>query len=141
MKMKEFSEIRHQLGKTQAQMSQLLCISLQAIKSFEQGWRKIPINIERQTLFLLASKKAQSKRQKSCWALKKCSLKTRRNCPAWEFKIGHLCWFINGTICRGEKQEGWQEKIKMCRQCGVFMSIFDPDHGYDADAKNLVSSS
>ncbi len=141
MKMKEFAGIRHELGKTQAQMSQLLCVSLQAIKSFEQGWRKIPVHIERQTLFLHASKKAQGKRQRTCWGLKKCSLAMRRDCPAWEFKIGHLCWFINGTICQGEKRQSWQEEIKVCRQCEVFISIFDSDHGYDANAENLVSPS
>ena len=58
MEKKQFSEIRRHLGKTQLQMAQLLGISLKAIQSFEQGWRNIPVHIERQVLFLLASKKS-----------------------------------------------------------------------------------
>jgi hypothetical protein len=40
--------------------------------------------------------------------------------------VGHLCWFINGTICQGEVQETWEKKMKMCRQCEVFRSILPP---------------
>jgi DNA-binding XRE family transcriptional regulator len=49
----EFSQIRHRLGKTQAQIAQLLGVSPKAIQSFEQGWRNIPTHVERQLLFLL----------------------------------------------------------------------------------------
>jgi hypothetical protein len=34
-----------------------------------------------------------------------------------------LCWFINGTICQGEEQKSWRNKMKMCRQCEVFQSM------------------
>lgn len=122
MEKKEFSEIRRQLGKTQSQMAQLLGTSPKAIQSFEQGWRNIPVHVERQTLFLLANMNAQ-KSKRSCWSIRKCPLDNRRNCPAWEFQIGHLCWFINGTICRGEVQESWRQKMKMCRQCEVFRAM------------------
>jgi len=116
----EFSKIRRKLGKTQSQMAQLLGTSLKAIQSFEQGWRKVPVHIERQVLFLLANSDALDKKKGLCWAVQNCSPETRRNCPAWEFKLGDLCWFINGTICHGEVQESWQKKIKMCRECKVF---------------------
>ena len=119
---KEFSEIRRHLGKTQSQLAQLLGTSLKAIQSFEQGWRKIPVHIERQVLFLLTMKKSLPKKIKPCWVIKKCPMETRRNCPAWELRAGHLCWFINGTICYGEVQESWQRKIKICRQCNVFQT-------------------
>jgi hypothetical protein len=122
MEKKEFSEIRRYLGKTQKQMAQLLGTSLKAIQSFEQGWRKIPVHTERQVLFLLWAKKSPRKVTRPCWVMQKCPTSTRRNCPAWEFQIGHLCWFINGTICHGEVQESWQSKIKICRHCEVFQS-------------------
>lgn len=35
----EFSKIRGALGKTQKKLAQLLCVSVKAIQSFEQGWR------------------------------------------------------------------------------------------------------
>jgi DNA-binding XRE family transcriptional regulator len=64
MDKREFSDIRRCLEKTQKQMAQLLGTSTKAIESFEQGWRNIPVHIERQMLFLLAS--MTSKNQKKC---------------------------------------------------------------------------
>ena len=60
MDKEEFSEIRRQLGKTQKQMAQLLATSQKAIESFEQGWRNIPVHIERQVFFLLVSLNSQN---------------------------------------------------------------------------------
>ena len=122
MENKEFSTIRRYLGKTQGQMAQLLGVSSKAIQSFEQGWRNIPVHAERQALFLLALKKLQ-KRDRPCWVIRKCPKETRQNCHAWELQVGHLCWFINGTICHGQVQENWQKKMKICRQCKVFRSV------------------
>ncbi len=56
MKRKQFAEIRRHLGKTQNQMAQILGVSAKAIQSFEQGWRNIPVHIERQILLILALK-------------------------------------------------------------------------------------
>ena len=122
---KEFSAIRKNLGKTQNEMAHLLGVSLKAVQSFEQGWRNIPAHSERQMLFLLAKKRYLSERNKPCWVIQKCSMETRRHCPAWEFRVGELCWFINGTICQEEVQESWPEKMKMCRRCKVFKPILD----------------
>ena len=131
MDKKEFSQIRQHLGKTQKQMAQLLGTSPKAIQSFEQGWRSVPVHIERQVLFLMALKYSQKKMARPCWVIRRCSEETRQNCPAWEFQAGHLCWFINGTICRGKVQESWQEKMKLCRQCRVFVSLRLPTRGGD----------
>jgi DNA-binding XRE family transcriptional regulator len=119
MENNEFSTIRHHLGKTQNQIAQLMGTSLKAIQSFEQGWRNIPVYAERQALFLLASKKLK-KKDKPCWVIRKCPREIRQNCPAWEFQVGHLCWFINGTICQGMVQKGRRQKMKICRECQVF---------------------
>jgi hypothetical protein len=122
MNKKEFSHARTGLGKTQAQMAELLGASIKAIQSYEQGWRPIPAHAERQILFLL-SLKQNPKGQKPCWAVRKCSSEKRMNCPAWEFKTGRLCWFINGTMCEGKAQRDWQAKMKTCRSCGVMISL------------------
>lgn len=122
MNKEEFSRVRNNLGKTQAQMAELLRTSPKAIQSYEQGWRAIPAHAERQLLFLLAMK-AGSKGQKDCWTAKKCSSERRRLCPAWEFKAGKFCWFINGTLCEGKAQQDWDEKMKICRSCSVMASL------------------
>ena len=123
MKRHEFSSIRSQLGKTQYQMAQLLGTSLKAVQSFEQGWRNIPVHIERQVLYLLVLKKLRRKKGKPCWVVQRCPMETRRRCPAWEFKVGHFCWLINGTICHGEVQDSWRIKMKICRQCKILRTI------------------
>jgi DNA-binding XRE family transcriptional regulator len=123
MKKKQFADIRHYLGKTQNQMAQLLGTSLKAVQSFEQGWRNIPVYTERQILLLLAMKDSPSGKVRPCWVIRKCDASVRRDCPAWEFKAGSLCWFINGTICQGQMQDSWQKKMKLCRKCEVFQQV------------------
>ena len=124
MDKKEFSMIRSRLGKTQSQMASLLGTSLKAVQSFEQGWRNVSVPIERQMLFLLMQKASKNHR-KPCWQIEKCPMETREHCPAWEFQSGDLCWFINGTICHGESQEKWSDKMKLCRECQVLKSTLE----------------
>ena len=121
---KEFLSLRKRLNKTQNQMSQLLGTSLKAIHSYEQGWRKIPVHAERQLLFPASRLKGSERGQKSCWTIKKCPPERKKQCPAWEFHSGTLCWFINGTICDGGVQKDWHEKMKICRSCEVLGSVF-----------------
>jgi DNA-binding XRE family transcriptional regulator len=127
MRRKQFAEIRRHLGKTQSQMAQILGVSPKAIQSFEQGWRNIPVHIERQILLVLALKnhasRPASQKDKPCWLMRDCPVESRQDCPAWQFDAGHLCWFINGTICHGSPQGSWKEKMKICRDCEVYRSI------------------
>lgn len=120
MNKKEFSTIRRNFGKSQLQISQLLGVSLKAVQSFEQGWRNIPVHVERQLLHLLALRQNTNRKGDPCWVLQKCSKEIRENCPAWEFKAGLFCWCICGTICHGKVQNSWQKKMKICRRCEVF---------------------
>jgi hypothetical protein len=124
---KEFLQFRHYLGKTQTQIAQLLGVSSQAVHSFEQGWRKIPTYIQRQLLLFLYLKRTSNKNSKPCWEINDCLIEWRRNCVAWEYKAGNLCWFINGTFCQGKYQDDWEMKIELCVQCKVFVSII-PTH-------------
>ena len=124
MDRKEFCHIRQKLNKTQKQMGQLLGTSVKAVHSYEQGWRKIPVHIERQMLFLLAHSDPPGGTKGRCWNIRKCPVEKKCHCPAWEFQLGHLCWFINGTICEGEAQESWEKKMNRCQKCRVFQSMF-----------------
>jgi DNA-binding XRE family transcriptional regulator len=110
MKGKDFSSIREKMKRTQKEMSEILGVSLKAIQSYEQGWRRIPAYVERQALLLLAMKTGTRERISPCWEIRGCPWKIREACPAWEFESGHICWFINGTICQGEPQGSWSQK-------------------------------
>ncbi|MGQ9859267.1 MAG: helix-turn-helix domain-containing protein [Thermodesulfobacteriota bacterium] len=122
------AEIRHYLGKTQAEMAHLLGTSLKAVQSFEQGWRRIPPHAERQALFFLSRK--TSKGNTPCWDIMGCPEQRKSKCPAREFKSGDMCWFINGTMCQGQANRTWQEKMQRCRSCKVFGSIFPEGFKY-----------
>jgi len=123
---KDFVFFRKNLNKTQLQLAQLLGVSTKAIHSYEQGWRSIPPHIERQLLFLASRRRGNKKPDKPCWAIKKCPQALKKQCPAWEFQAGKLCWFINGTICGGVVHKKWQDKIEVCRKCKVFIEVLNP---------------
>ncbi|MGD8701050.1 MAG: helix-turn-helix transcriptional regulator [Desulfosarcina sp.] len=120
MRAKTFSKYRKKLKKTQKEMSQLLGTSIKAIHSYEQGWRSIPVHVERQLYFLLTRKMLGSDGVQPCWKLRSCPEEQRERCPAWEFSSGDLCWFISGTICDGTVHGSWKEKMELCRSCHVF---------------------
>jgi hypothetical protein len=122
---KELAGIRKLLGKSQRDLARLLGLSIKAIHSYEQGWRGIPDGVERQMLFLLSQYEDLGQRGRPCWIVKGCAPERRRQCPAWEFHCGHLCWFICGTICQGLAQKTWKEKITICRECEVFSPLLD----------------
>jgi len=78
MNNEEFTRIRHHLGKSQSQIAQLLCVSPKAVQSFEQGWRRIPVYIERQLLVLLSMKRSTQENLKPCWEIKHCANSCRQ---------------------------------------------------------------
>ena len=123
MDSKEFIHIRQKMNKTQKQMAHLLGTSVKAVTSYEQGWRTVPVYVERHIFFLVSRMREGKKGQRSCWVIKKCPPELKKQCPAWEFRAGKLCWFINGTICEGSVQENWKEKMKICRSCEVMISM------------------
>jgi len=120
MKNEEFVKFRKQLGLTQKQLAQLLIVSLKAVRSYEQGWRTIPDNVERQLLLLVSTSHSTGESSRVCWAVKKCPPERKNQCSAWKLKAGHLCWFINGTICEGVPQDTWEQKMKICKKCEMF---------------------
>ena len=122
MTSEEFSLYRKKLDKTQKSLSRLLGVSLKAVQSYEQGWRSVPLHIERKLLFLVVNQRREdASKRKECWMLKKCNCK--KECPAWEFQAGHLCWFLNGTLCECTSGKEGKDKMEICRECEVLTSL------------------
>ncbi|WP_417911362.1 helix-turn-helix domain-containing protein [Candidatus Electronema sp. PJ] len=122
MTSEEFTLYRKKLDKTQKSLSKLLGVSLKAVQSYEQGWRAVPLHIERKLLFLVVNQRRdESSKRKECWTLKKCNCK--KECPAWEFQAGHLCWFLNGTLCECTSGQEGKDKMEICRSCEVLTSL------------------
>ena len=129
MDSQKFKFMRSRLGKTQKELAQLLGISIKAVHSYEQGWRKIPHHVERQLLFLLSRISRPDLNGKKCWDINQCPESRLEQCPAWEFKAGDICWFINGTKCSGKAHNSWQNKMEECRNCTVFSTFFKNEQG------------
>ncbi len=128
MESSEFKDFRARLSKTQKELAQLLGVSIKAIHSYEQGWRRIPHHVERQLLFLLSRIILNyDTPSDKCWDILNCQDKRRKKCPAWEFKSGDLCWFINGTKCSGEAHDSWEDKMQECKTCKVFKRFFETE--------------
>lgn len=124
MNVNEFTQARNYLGRTQVQLSELLGVSPKSVQSYEQGWRNIPISVERQLMFLLyLSHSSSANGKRDCWAINQCPSAWKEKCVAWEYGAGKLCWFVNGAFCHGETQKDWEAKIKTCRQCEVLRSV------------------
>ena len=117
-----FSTLRAKLGKTQKALAELLGVSLKAVQSYEQGWRAIPMHVERQLYFPADNRRsaAPAKRHYS-WMVQNCDKK--KASPAWEFQAGHLCWFLSGTRCECTADKNWKEKMDICRNCEVLTSL------------------
>lgn len=118
-----FKTYRSRLHKTQEQTAQLLGLSVKAVRSYEQGWRSIPVYVERQMMFLVSRKEAAQSSRRPCWEIMNCPRKRRKACPACELQTGDLCWFINGTICGAVVHKNWKEKIEVCKKCRAFPAI------------------
>ena len=57
----------------------------------------------------------------NCWEYQKCG--TEKECPAYPI-YGRLCFSVKGTLCRGEVQGDYQDKIKRCRsECEFYQDI------------------
>ena len=113
MRKGEFSDIRSFLGKTQKELAQLLGTSLKAIQSFEQGWRRIPVHVERQVLFLLAHHLPQSgERKQNCWIIKNCPQREQAALPGMGVSFrssvlvhqrDHMPWQDSGHLAKEDE--------------------------------------
>jgi DNA-binding XRE family transcriptional regulator len=123
MEKTELKRIRLYLNKTQNELGNSLSASAKSIQSYEQGWRHIPSNIERQLLLLLALKKVANSLPIPCWEIRDCPAERREKCIVWEYRVRHFCWLVNGTFCQGRFQRSWENKMKICRTCEIFFKM------------------
>jgi hypothetical protein len=56
----------------------------------------------------------------NCWEYKKC--KVNEDCPAYP-SFGNICFSIEGTLCGGEVQGEYSEKIQRCRSCEFYNEL------------------
>jgi methyl-accepting chemotaxis protein len=61
----------------------------------------------------------------NCWELVKCG--REEMCPAYPHH-GRECFAVTATMCRGEEQGSYQEKIQKCRdECKFYKHVMGGD--------------
>jgi len=118
----DFARIRGLLGRSQRELADVLGLSVKAVESYEQGWRRVPAAVERILYFLLFKVNEESLRDEApCWEATACPDARRENCVAWLAKEGRYCWFFTGRLC-SQAESGHADS---CYACGVFASLFE----------------
>ncbi len=60
-----------------------------------------------------------------CWDATNCGIE--KMCPAYPHQ-GRTCFVITGTLCRGERQGSYLEKISKCRAtCSFYASVMEAE--------------
>ena len=120
-------EIRAEMGLSQSELGGLVGISNRAIQSYEQEWRQPSELVERMLLLLLVAHRNGARLSRCrCWEETECSPGVRKRCIAYVARQGHLCWFLTGTMCKGQRQESWSDKLRLCLDCGFMQALLRP---------------
>jgi len=120
-------EIRAEMGLSQSELGGLVGISKRAIQSYEQGWRRPSELVERMLLLLLVAHRRGTRLSRCrCWEQEACPSRVRKTCIAYVARQGHLCWFLTGTMCKGQRQESWSEKLRLCLECKFMQGLLRP---------------
>jgi transcriptional regulator with XRE-family HTH domain len=131
----EFARLRSSLGKSQRELAELLGISLKAVESYEQGWRKVPAHVERILYFLLFKlNEDEIGTEEPCWKSKDCPENLRSKCVAYVAKEGSFCWFFTGRLCataRGSASVAAKpgDAEGGCYTCAVFTRMLSKIEG------------
>jgi hypothetical protein len=124
-----FARLRAALGKSQRELSELLGLSLKAVESYEQGWRKVPAHVERLLYFLLFKLNEDDIEEgETCWESKDCPDSLRSRCVAFVAKEGRFCWFFTGRLCTTAKPDSGGVGTA-CYTCSVFTSMLSKVDG------------
>lgn len=117
----DFRLIRNALDKSQSEMALLLGISIRALQSYEQGWRRIPANVMRMGWLLLSldRQKGMAATIAPCWQVRACPPEGRELCPVYEFQAGAICWLIPTKSHGGERLASTSAKVEKCLRCPV----------------------
>ena len=114
---------RMQLQMTQAELAKALRLSVRAVQSYEQGWRKLPDSLAIQLLTFLGLDTDRIANSKPCWTVTGCKPEIRQNCPSFRIGNGHFCWMVAGDVCGGRLRPK-AETTPHCLTCKVTADFF-----------------
>lgn len=142
---KRFASLRKTIGASQRELAGMLGVSEKAVESYEQGWRRIPGNIER-ILYFLALRLAERNTPAltPCWELTACPDERRADCLAWRSGEGRYCWFLTGRLCAEKKDASPDtpdapddDLLSACRRCPAFARLLQNVQGGTTDSAEV----
>ncbi|MBU4154253.1 MAG: CZB domain-containing protein [Proteobacteria bacterium] len=71
-----------------------------------------------------------AKNDVTCWEIKNCPTDRRNSCPAYP-EHGGQCWMVTATLCGGQEQGSYHEKMTNCKKCNVYLDA----HGRPVQAQ------
>jgi DNA-binding XRE family transcriptional regulator len=114
----DLKAVREEIGLTQSEFADMICVSARTVQSCEQGWRNPSPGVERSALLLLlAHRHGDALCRHQCWQTMGCSREERESCLAFRAKQGHLCWMLSGNHCQGRRLRSWEDKKGTCLAC------------------------
>jgi len=117
-----FSRLRAVTQKSQKDLAAMLGVSRKAVESYEQGWRRIPVTVERMLYYIAYKLNGPAVSGASaCWEEKACPDAIRTGCPAWIAKEGRYCWFITGKLCAAARTAPTHDTV--CFECPIFKKL------------------
>jgi DNA-binding XRE family transcriptional regulator len=118
----DLQSVRKSLGKTQEEFSQLLGLSIRALQSYEQGWREVPVHVQKlAAMILYLDWRKENGRPEPCWKVRKCSREAKSHCNVNQFKAADVCWMV-GTECPAEGDEDAKFRTQCCK-CTVLRKV------------------
>lgn len=58
----------------------------------------------------------------NCWEMKNCGRDKSNDCPAYPDN-GQECWKVAGTMCGGQVQGTYAQKLANCMECEVYKKV------------------
>ncbi|HPD16408.1 MAG TPA: helix-turn-helix transcriptional regulator [Planctomycetota bacterium] len=110
--------VREQLGVSQSGLAELLGVSTRAVQSYEQGWRRVPVHVQKAAALLCYLQRRQTLGAPApCWEVTACQPETRDACPVHQLGAGDLCWLLHGQRCPERKGGRWEKEVAVCETC------------------------
>jgi signal transduction histidine kinase len=63
----------------------------------------------------------------SCWEFMKCN---KEDCPAYGKPMLIPCWYVEGTLCQGQRQGVYAQKIGDCKKCKFYKKHYKDTLNY-----------
>jgi len=128
-----FRSAKKKLRKSRKQLSTILGVTPQIIRSYENGWRHIPPHIAEKLRSLVLVKHSKRGYKKTYMNPKAsrdlpeeecgCSTEQRILCPAWQLRFSSMSWFSDASSYFITNRDNWVDRKPVCHSCDLLQDL------------------